>query len=169
MIVENAQRDRGTPLAVWSEHLERSMVEVEMPKRPNVRGFIAADLSGLAPYFSERFARTLAETTSRLAQQAVSLHIPLDSGIGWEPSQGRIGLGQSGQVVVVKLIAPVGVITVLKLESLGEGSRQANLPAVFAHGAAQGADRVVALVTCRVIPSGDGVCCEVHVASGHGM
>jgi len=63
----------------------------------------------------------------------------------------------------------VGVITVLKLESLGEGSRQGDLPAVFAHGAAQGADRVVALAARRVVPSGDGVCCELHVASGHGM
>jgi type III secretion system FlhB-like substrate exporter len=61
------------------------------------------------------------------------------------------------------------VITVLKLESLGEGSRQANLPAVLAQGAAQGADRVVALAARRVVPSGDGVCCEVHVASGHRM
>jgi hypothetical protein len=63
----------------------------------------------------------------------------------------------------------VGVIKVLKLESLGEGSRQGNLPAVFAHGAAQGADRVVALPARRVVPSGDGVCRELHVASGHGV
>jgi hypothetical protein len=169
VVVEDAQRNRQTPLAIRGKHLERSTVEVEMPERPNVRGFIAADLSGVAPYFGAHFAGTLAATEPRLAQQAMSLHIPLDRGIGGEPSQERIDLGQSGEVVVVKLVAPVRVITVVKLKSLGERSRQANLPAVLAYGAAQGADWVVALAARYVVPSGDGVCCEVHVASGHRM
>ena len=45
----------------------------------------------------------------------------------------------------MKLVAPVRVIAVLKLESLGEGRCQGYLAAVLAHGAAQGADWVVAL------------------------
>jgi len=87
VVVEDAQRHRGVPLAFRSEHLERSMVEVEMPERPDVRGFVAADLSGLASCFGAHFAGTLAETKPRLAQPAVSLHVPLDRGIGGEPSQ----------------------------------------------------------------------------------
>ena len=87
VVVEDAQRDRGAPLAVRSEHLERSMVEIEMPQRPDVLGFVAADLSGLAPCFGAHFAGALAGTRPWLAQQAVSLHVPLDRGIGGEPSQ----------------------------------------------------------------------------------
>ena len=37
VVVEDAQRDRAQPLAVGSEHLERSVVEIEMPQRPDVR------------------------------------------------------------------------------------------------------------------------------------
>ena len=31
VVIENAQRDRAHPLAVGSEHLERCMVEIEVP------------------------------------------------------------------------------------------------------------------------------------------
>jgi hypothetical protein len=36
VVIEDAQRDRPQPLAAGSEHLERSMVEVEMPERSDV-------------------------------------------------------------------------------------------------------------------------------------
>src|SRR5208337_1855748 len=49
VVIEDAQRDGAQPLAVVSEHLERSVVEIEMPQRPDVLGLVAADLSRLAP------------------------------------------------------------------------------------------------------------------------
>ena len=51
----------------------------------------------------------------------------------------RISLHQGGEIVVVKLIAPVRVIAVLKMELLSQGRCQGYLAAVLAHGAAQGA------------------------------
>ena len=56
----------------------------------------------------------------------------------------------------MQLVAPVRVIAVLEMKSLGEGRRQRDLAAVFAHGAAQGTDRVVALAPRRVVPARDG-------------
>ena len=48
VVVEDAQRDRPQPLAAGSEHLERSVMEVEMPECSDVGGFVAADLPCLA-------------------------------------------------------------------------------------------------------------------------
>ena len=69
----------------------------------------------------------------------------------------------------MQLVAPVRVVVVLEHESLGEGRGQGDLAAVLAHGAAQGADRVVVLAACRVVPPLDGDGRELDVASGHGM
>jgi hypothetical protein len=63
----------------------------------------------------------------------------------------------------------VRVLTVLKNRLLGEGRRQGDLAAVFSHGAAQGAHRVVALAACRVIPARNGADCDLEIAAGHGM
>ena len=69
----------------------------------------------------------------------------------------------------MKLVAPVRVIAVLKMEPLGQGRRQGYLAAVLAHGAAQGADRIVALAPRRVVPARDGDGREADFAPGHGM
>ena len=69
----------------------------------------------------------------------------------------------------MQLVAPVRVVAVLENEPLGEGRGQGDLAAVFAHGAAQGADRVVVLAPRRVVPPLDGDSRELDVASGHGM
>ena len=61
------------------------------------------------------------------------------------------------------------VIAVLKMELLGQGRCQGYLAPVLAHGAAQGADRVVVLAPCCVIPPLDGHGREPGVASGHRM
>ena len=66
VVIENAQRDRPLPLAAGSEHLERSVVEVEMPERSDVGGFVAADLSCLASLFGAHFARASAGPKPRL-------------------------------------------------------------------------------------------------------
>ena len=145
------------------------MVEVEVPQRPDVLGLVAADLAGLASGFGARFTGALAEPRPGPAHLAVSLHVALDGGIGGEPSRGRIGLHPGGQVVVVQLIAPVGVLAVLEPESLGQGRGQGDLAAVLADGAAQGGDGVVVLVERRVVPAFDGDGRELDVASGHGM
>ena len=71
MVVENAQRDRPQPLAARSEHLERTVVEVEMPQRPDILGFVAADLARLATLFGACFAWASFGPRRRFAHQAV--------------------------------------------------------------------------------------------------
>ena len=56
VVIENAQHDRALPLAAVREHLERPVVEIEMPQGPDVLGFVAADLSSLASVSRARFA-----------------------------------------------------------------------------------------------------------------
>ena len=45
VVVEDAQGDRALPLAAGREHLERAVVEIEMPQGADVLGFVAADLA----------------------------------------------------------------------------------------------------------------------------
>ena len=54
VVIEDAQRDRAQPLAAVSEHLERTVVEIEMPQGADVLGFVAADLARLCAFFLPR-------------------------------------------------------------------------------------------------------------------
>ena len=87
VIIEDAQRDRPQPLAAGSEHLERAVMEVEVPERSDVGGFVAADLPCLPSRFRACRARTSAGPEPGPTHQAVSLHGTLDRGIGGEPPQ----------------------------------------------------------------------------------
>ena len=69
----------------------------------------------------------------------------------------------------MQLIAPVRVIPVLEMKSLGDGWCKRDLAAVFTHGAAQGADRVVRLAERHVIPARDGAGRNAEITPGHGM
>ena len=91
-----------------------------MPQSPDVLGFVAADLSGLAPPFARELRRAFRRSKPRLSHQAVSLHVPLDCGIGAERPQRGIGLHQNGEVVVVQLVAPVRIVAVLENKPLGD-------------------------------------------------
>ena len=132
VVIEDAQRNRPQPLAVGSEHLERSVVEIEMPQRPDVLGFKAANLACLAPFFGAHFTGAVPGLGSRLAHPAVRLHVAPNRGIRTERPECRIGLHQSGEVVVVQLVAPVRVLAVLELKPLGQRRGQRHLAAVFA-------------------------------------
>src|SRR5262249_29739494 len=118
MVIENAQRNRVQPLAAGSKHLEGPMVEIEMPQRPDVVSLIAADLSRLASLFRERFAGAPLGHWPGLAHPAVSQHVSPYRGITAQPAEGRFGLHERGEVVVVQLVTPVRVIAVLKMEPL---------------------------------------------------
>ena len=87
MVVEDSQGDGALPLLAGTKYLERSMVEIEMPQRSDVHGFIAVDLACLPPSFDEGFARAFVQLNPGLLHQAVSLQVALDRGIGGEPPQ----------------------------------------------------------------------------------
>ena len=169
VVVEDAQRDRAQPLAAGSEHLERTVVEIEMPQRPDVLGFKAADLTRLASFFGAHFTGAVPGLEPRLAHPAVRLHVAPDRGIRAERPQRRIGLHQSGEVVVVQLVAPVRVLAVLEMKPLGQRRGQRHLAAVFAQGAAQDADGVVVLAPRCVVPAFDGDGREADIVSISGM
>ena len=137
---------RGCPGAIGcshgpgvGEHLERAVVEVEVPQRPDVLGLVAANLAGLASGFGDRLARVSGGLWLGFAYPAVSLHVSFDGGIGTQPPQRRIGLHQGGEVVVVQLVAPVGVLAVLEQKPLGQSRGQRDLAAVLADGARKAA------------------------------
>src|SRR5271156_2682374 len=70
---------------------------------------------------------------------------------------------------MAQLIAPVRVILVLEMKSLGDGWCKRDPATVLPHGAAQDADRVVRLAQRHVIPARDGAGCDVEITSGYGM
>src|SRR5579859_4945305 len=99
----------------------------------------------------------------------MSLHVPFDCGIrGKLPNRG-ISFHQGGEVVVVQLVAPVGVVLILPNKSLGQGLRERDLATVFARSTAQRTNGVVLLAEGRVIPACDGAGCDANVTPGHRM
>ena len=64
VVIEDAQRNRAQPLAAVSEHLQRTMVEIEMPQSADVLGFVAADLARLSPFFRHDLTRASAGRSS---------------------------------------------------------------------------------------------------------
>ena len=68
MVVKDAQRDAALPLAALCQHLERSVMEIEMPRRPDMGGLIAADLPRLASAFGACFTGALVGPRLRPAQ-----------------------------------------------------------------------------------------------------
>src|SRR3989304_4741249 len=115
------------PLAALREDLERSVVEIDMPERADVLRLVASHLSLLATFRRDRLAGTRLGPWPWHARQSVSLHVPPHRGIRRQWSQRGIGLEQSGQVVVVQLVAPVWVGTTLRDQSLGDGRVQRHL------------------------------------------
>ena len=111
MIIQDAQSDGALPLAVVREHLERCMVEVEMPERSHVLGLVAANFSVLASLTS--IIPTAFGSRPPLANKAVGLHIPPDGGIRSQRPERIIGIDQRREIVVVQLVAPVLVCAVL--------------------------------------------------------
>ena len=69
----------------------------------------------------------------------------------------------------MQLIAPVRIIAVLENQPPGQGRVQRDLATVFAHGAAQDADRVVTMASRLIVPPLDGDGGEIDVATGHRM
>ena len=66
MVVQDGQGDGPLPLAAGSEDLPRTVMEVEVPKRPHVLGFVAADLPVLASLGGNDFARAALRPHARL-------------------------------------------------------------------------------------------------------
>ena len=157
------------PLTAGREYLERAVVEVQVPERAGVLGFVAADLAALAAPNRLLFAGPALSRKPPLADQAVRLHVPPDRGIRAERSQRRIGLHTGGQIVIVQLVRPVLIVAILAKQVLGQSRRQGHSATVLAHGAAQDADRVVLLAPRGVVPAGTGGGREPDFASTHGM
>ena len=87
------------------------MVEVEMPERPHVLGFVAANFSLFASLTS--IIPTAFRSRPPLANKAVCLHLPPDGGIGSQRPERIISIDECREIVVVQLVAPVLVCAVL--------------------------------------------------------
>ena len=137
VVIEDAQGDRAQPLSAGGEHLERTVVEIEVPETSDVGGFVAADLARLAPDLGTFFSGALFRVRPGPGHPAVRLHVAPHRGIRVQRPERGLGLDQRGEVVVVELVAPVRVVVVLETKPLSQGRGEGDLAAVLAHGAAQ--------------------------------
>ena len=75
MIVQDTQSDRKLPLAAGREDLQPAVVEIAVPQRADVLGFVAADLTLFAALGRQDFAGAALNAHPRLAEHAVALHV----------------------------------------------------------------------------------------------
>ena len=164
MVVEDAQGDGRLPAAAGREDLQPAVVEIAVPQRADVLGFVAADLALFAALGRQDFAGAALDVRPRLAEQAVGLHVAPDRAIRSQRSQRRIGLDRRRQVVEVQLVGPVRMGVVLLGQLPDQRRRQGDLAAVLAHGAAEDLERIV-LLPRLVVPAFDGDGGEVDLAA----
>jgi hypothetical protein len=81
MVVEDAQGDGFLPAAAGREDLQPTVMEVGMPERAHVLGFITADLALFAALGRPDFAGAALDARPRLADQAVGLHVAANRAI----------------------------------------------------------------------------------------
>src|SRR5208283_1542828 len=135
----------------------------------HVLGFVAADLPVLAALGRQLFAESALRPRTRLAKQAVGLHVPPHGAIRPQWSHGWLGLDRLSEVILVQLVGPVLVVVVLPPQMLDLLCGQRHLAAVLAHRAPQDAHGVVLLTPRCVVPTLDGGDRETHLASAHWM
>ncbi len=113
VIVQDGEQDRTDPLSLGPEHLERAVMEVEVPQPAHILALEAADLAESEVLPGADLPVTfLARALSGLPDQGLGGH---------EAAQGRVRrrhqIGMAfdlhGQVVEVKLVAPARVLFVL--------------------------------------------------------
>ncbi len=168
MVVEDAQGDGFLPAAAGREDLQPTVVEIGVPERAHVLGFITADLALFAALCRPDFAGAALDARPRLADQAVGLHVAANRAIRAQRSQLWIRLGRRRQIVEVQLIGPLRMVLILlgQLPDLRRGQR--DLAAVLSHGAAEDLDRII-LLSRLVEPAFDGDGGEVDLAAADRM
>ena len=169
VIVQDAQRQRPLPLATRRDHLQRAVMEVEVPQCADVLGLVTADLTPLAPLGRQQFSRDVSSASDGACAPAPA---PPCTAAPWSRTgadRASIGLHQRLQVVVVQLIGPVRVIVVLVRQTFDEVRLQGHLPAIFPHGASQDAHRIVPLLASAVEPTFNRLGRETDLAPGHRM
>ena len=169
VIVQDAQSQRPLPLATRGDHLQRPVMEVQVPQPADVLGLVTADLTPLTPQRRQQFSGVFLRLQTGLAHQPLGHHVPPHRGVGLQRTEYFLGLHQGLQVVVVQLIGPVRVIVVLVRQTLEEVRLQGHLPAIFPHGPPQAAQRIVPLLPRTVQPTFQRLGRETHLAAAHRM
>ncbi len=113
MVVQDAQGDGFLPAAAGREDLQPTVMEIGVPERAHVLGFVTADLALFAALGRPDFAGTALDARPRLADQTVGLHVAANRAIRAQRSQLGIGLGRRRQIVEVQLIGPLRMVLIL--------------------------------------------------------
>jgi hypothetical protein len=169
VIVQDAQRQGPLPLAPRRDHLQRAVMEVEVPQRADVFRLITADLALLASQGRAQFAGVFLRLQARLAHHTLSDHVPPHGGIGLQRTEYLLGLHQRLQVVVVQLVGPVRVVVVLVRQTFEDIRLQRHLPAIFPYGPPQAPHGIVPLLAREVEPTFQRLGREADLAPGHRM
>src|SRR5271157_5547520 len=156
-IIQNAEQDRGPPLAARGEHLPRAVVTIPVPQAIDVRGLVAAYLAVEQSRFGALGACGLARCHPTALVETVRLHEAAQGVVAGQRLQIVSRLGERDEIVVMKLNAPVLVRGILRQHDLAHrGAHRGLLAGIGAQLAAQDADRVAALLQGAVEPALDG-------------
>src|ERR1700742_648909 len=120
-------------------------MEVEVPEAVDVLDFIGAGLA-------RDEAVVVTTALAPVAQQPVVLHVAANRGIPRHRAEPRLLTRKGGEVVVVKLVAPAGVVLVLAVEGLGERGRDGWVRARVAGDLALEDTQGIGLAAHGVIP-----------------
>ena len=168
-VVQNGQQDRSDPLAVRQQHLERSVMEVEVPQTAHVLALVTANFTRRGVFPGSDLAGPLGSRLAPLTEQTVRDHEAMQRRVRRRRAQVGIVLDLRGQVVQVQLVAPRRVLLMLPADGLGQLVRhRQELSAVTAKLPLQYGDRVPGR-PCRVVPALDGRDAEVHHLTSRGM
>ena len=157
VVVQHAQQQRISPLAALQEDAQRPVMEVQVPEAVDIGVFVAAHLAALEAMLGGLGAGAIDRAAAPALEQALGLHEAQHRGIGRGRTQFGLLLRQHGQVVGVKLVAPIGVLPVLENQGFPEWQTQAGVLAqVGAELALQRGHRVLLFIQRQVIPALDG-------------
>src|SRR5271157_4937839 len=113
-IIQNAEQDRGPPLAARGEHLPRAVVTIPVPQAIDVRGRVAANLAVEQSRFGALGACGLARCHPTALVETVRLHEAAQGVVAGQRLQIVSRLGERDEIVVMKLDAPALVRGILR-------------------------------------------------------
>jgi len=166
MVVDDAEQQWLDPLSGRGEHLPGAVMEIQVPQGERVLDLEAAYLAVLQALLGFYCPGALA---LRCAPTMHSLRLEKSAqrGVGRQRSQRRVLGYRRGEIVVMQLHAPAGMLLVLCPHPLTQGDRkQACTSGIVAAPATQRADRVLGLAG-RIVPTLQRGKAELHRQAAH--
>ena len=117
-IVHNGQQQGISIFALRQQHSQRTVMKIQMPQCIDKGTLITSDLPRLKPQFGLNGSRTMGRTTAGTFDQSVGFHVTQYRWVGRRFAQVGFCFDQSGQVIAVQLVTPVGMLVILGVNQL---------------------------------------------------